>query len=73
MLVCFLLFFVEFCFNCVLEKVFGVIDPLIYSEKMFTPEEVQLKSIMQDFATIRGTRLKVFAKSADFGKRGDLI
>lgn len=46
---------------------------MIYSEKMFTPEEVQLKSIMQDFATIRGTRLKVFAKSADFGKRGDLI
>lgn len=46
---------------------------MIYDKQMFTPEVVQSRSVIEDFATIGGAGLKVFAKSANFGKRGDLI
>lgn len=57
-----------------LENVFKITDPFIYEAKEFTPLVGEmLNSTIKMFQTAGGKSLKVFAKSASFGQKGECL
>lgn len=70
LLICFYLILFVF----LLGSVFKITNPLIYDEKNFTPLVGEmLSSTIKMFETAGGISVKVFAKSASFGQKGECL